>query len=177
MEKKKFTFRQRWFPTFEDADNLDRAKAKMKGNDFPYHGTLGMVQFLSRWMRSLILAGVLTYGGCQVVGNNIEYSEGQRVGVINKLSEIGLIWKTKEGQLSLEGRTSTGSYTGAGVWNFSIDKTASRGEDTEKLYSDLIKLMEEGKRVKIIYKQDLVVYPWRAETTYLVQKVESLENK
>ncbi|MBU4069901.1 MAG: hypothetical protein KJ646_02875 [Nanoarchaeota archaeon] len=170
MEKEKFTFRQKWFPTMDDADKLERAR----GGDY---SAIGVGQFFSRWARSIFLAGTLIWGGYQGIGNNIEYSEGQRVGVVNKISEKGLIWKTKEGQLSLEGRTSTGDYTGAGVWDFSIDKSARHGENVDGLYSQISKEMENGQRVKITYKEPLATWPWRADTTYLVQSVEPLETK
>ena len=125
----------------------------------------------------MLLTGALIWGGYQGVGNNIEYSQGQRVGVVNKISEKGLIWKTKEGQLSLEGRTSTGDYTGAGIWDFSIDRLAKHGENVDELYSQIRQEMENGQRVKITYKQPLATWPWRAGTTYLVQSVEPLKNK
>src|SRR3989338_8785829 len=141
MKKEKFTFRQRWFPTEDDAEEIDNAKGAIN--------SMGMLQLFGRWGRSLSLLGVLSWVGYQSVGNNIEYSEGQRVGVVNKISEKGLIWKTKEGQLSLEGRTSTGDYTGAGVWDFSIDRLAKHGENVDELYSQIRQAMEEGQRVKI----------------------------
>lgn len=170
MKKEEFTFRQKWFPTYDDAQELKCAK------DVDYLG-YGLGQLLGRWARSLALVGILTWGGYQSIGNNVEYSEGQRVGVINKISEKGLIWKTKEGQLSLEGRTSTGDYTGAGVWDFSIDKLAKHGENVDELYSQTKQEMENGQRVNVTYIQPLSTWPWRAETTYLVQSVEPLKTK
>lgn len=155
-EKKKLTFRQRWFPSMEDALEMDN-----------------MGTWFGRWARSLVLGGLLAWTGYQTVGNSIDYSQGQRVGVINKVSEKGLIWNTKEGQLSLEGRTSTGDFTGAGVWDFSIE----RGDkNAENLYSEIKKYMEEGKRVKIVYNEKGATWPWRAGTTYLIESVEPLEN-
>ena len=176
MKEEKFTFRQRWFPTLANAEDLHEERCRSKGKhydpmDFP------VIDLLGRWARTLFLAGVLIGGGCQGIGNNIKYSQGQRVGVINKVSEKGLFWKTKEGQLSLEGRTSTGEQTGAGIWNFSLDNQARHGENTDSLYALIEQYMEEGKRVKITYTQPLTTWPWRAETTYLVQSVESLENQ
>ena len=49
-------------------------------------------------------------------GNNFEYSKGTRAGVINKFSEKGIVWKTYEGQIALEGIVSTGESVGANVW-------------------------------------------------------------
>ncbi|MCK4552705.1 hypothetical protein KAT80_00690 [Candidatus Pacearchaeota archaeon] len=176
MEKKKFTFRQKWFPTFNDADDLRKERYEKKDKKFSY-SSFPSVDFFGRWARSIFLASTLIFGSYQGIGNNIEYSGGQRVGVVNKISEKGLIWKTKEGQLSLEGRTSTGDYTGAGVWDFSIDKSAKHSENVDELYSQIEQQMENGQRVKITYKQPLATWPWRADTTYLVQSVEPLKTK
>ena len=176
MEKEKFTFRQKWLPTFDDADAFLEERCKRKDKDYKY-GSFPAVDSFGRWARSIVLAGALIWGIYQGIGNNIEYSKGQRVGVVNKISEKGLIWKTKEGQLSLEGRTSTGDYTGAGIWNFSIDKSAKHGENINALNSQIKQEMENGQRVKITYRQPLATWPWRADTTYLIQSVESLETK
>ena len=131
--------------------------------------------FVGRWLRSLSLTGALMFSIYQGIGNNIEYSEGQRIGVLNKISEKGMFWKTYEGQLSLEGRTSTGDNTGAGVWDFSIDRLATNGENVPELYSQIRQAMENGQRVKITYSEPLATWPWRAGTTYLLQSVEPLD--
>ncbi len=172
MAEKKFTFRQKWMPGFSDADGLreercHRTKKDFNSFDFPFR------DFFGRWTRSLVLAGALLWTGYQAIGNNIQYSKGQRVGVVNKISEKGLFWKTKEGQLSLEGRTSTGDYTGAGVWNFSMPFESQK----RRIYDEIEKYMEKGQRVKITYEQPLATWPWRADTTYLVRDVEALKNK
>jgi len=64
MEKEKFTFRQRWFPTIDDAEELD------------YSASIS--QLIGRWARSLVLAGALAWAGYQWIGNGIEYSQGTR---------------------------------------------------------------------------------------------------
>ena len=185
MEKQKFTFRQKWFPTLGDADELERVddleltrRREGRGERGEDRGERVVHQLLCRWARSLVLVGgVLIWGGYQGIGNNIEHSEGQKDGFVNKISEKGLIWKTKEGQLSLGRRTRTGDYTVTGVWNFSIDGSAKHGENVDELYSQIRKEMEDGQRVMITYKKQLATWPWRAGTTYLVQSVESLETK
>ena len=176
MEKEKFTFRQKWMPDFGDAEELGEERYVRKGKDYSPI-SIPVVDFFGRWARTIVLASALIWGGYQGIGNNIEYSKGQKVGVVNKISEKGVIWKTKEGQLSLEGRTSTGDYTGAGVWDFSIDRLAKHGENVDELYSQIRQGMDDGQRVKITYKQPLAIWPWRAGTTYLVQSVEPLETK
>jgi len=161
---KKFTFRQKWFPTMNDADQIAGYRN-------------GMKSFLGRWARSIVILGTLIGLPVMQWGNNTAYSEGQRVGVVNKISEKGVIWKTKEGELSLEGRSSTGDDMGAGRWEFSIDGRAYNGENTRQLYEDIKKCMDNGKKVKITYKQPLLKWPWRGSTDYFVQSVEPLERK
>lgn len=165
--EEEFSLRQKWFPTPDEAEEI----AEERG--WETFGNIGGValHFFGRWARSIALGGLLAFGTYQGVGNNIEYSNGQRVGVINKISEKGVFWKTKEGQLSLEGRSSTGDYIGAGVWDFSIDRS---NEEGSKLQSQLKEYMEKGARVKITYKQPFATWPWRADTTYLIQSVEPL---
>lgn len=163
---KDFTFRQRWFPTFEDAETIAGEKDKDPAN------LGGLSEWIKRWVRTVALGVIAGVGGCQAIGNHVDYSEGDRVGVVNKLSEKGLIWKTTEGQLSLEGRTSTGEQTGAGTWNFSLDRTAEHGEDTQALRAKIAQCMDGGKRTKIHYIEKLATSPHKAATDNLVQKVE-----
>ena len=163
MEKEKFTLRQKWFPTIDDSEELEKSKTG-------YYSS-GIGQFFGRWARSIVLTGALIWGGYQGIGNNMEHSNGQIVGIVHNISERGIIWKTKEVQLTLEGRTSLG------VYGFSIDKLAEHGENVDELYSQLRQNMEDGQRVRITYTKPLAVWPWRAGTPYLIQSVEPLEKR
>jgi hypothetical protein len=50
----------------------------------------------------LLILGAVASIGIQCCGGlNIEYSEGSRSGVVQKLSRKGVIWKTWEGELNL----------------------------------------------------------------------------
>ena len=101
----------------------------------------------------------------------MEHSNDQIVGIVHNISERGVIWKTKEMHLTLEGKTSLV------VYEFSIDKLAEHGENVDELYSQLRQNMEDGQRVRITYKKPLSVWPWRAGTPYLIQSVEPLEKR
>lgn len=164
MNKEKFTLRQRWLPTLDEAAGLDNAD-----------GSTGLLQLIGRYTRSAALLGVLGWTGCQGIGNSIDYSQGERIGVVNKLSQKGLIWKTTEGQLSLEGRTSTGTQEGAGVWDFSLDRQAKHGENVGALKTKIAECMNQGKRTKLSYTEQGATWPWRSGTDNLVQNVECLE--
>ena len=169
--EEKLPFRMRWFPTFKDlyAVYSDAPKNREKFGE----PVIGEIQFLMRWVRNIGIAGALFYSVYQGIGNKIEYSQGQKIGVISKISEEGLFWKTKEGQLSLEERTF--GFWNFGFWNFSLDNSAENKENLDGLYSKLKEYSEKGQKVKITYKQPLAVWPWRASTRYLVQDIEPLE--
>ncbi len=166
---KKQSFRQRWLPTFSDAEDA----AKEKGWD--YAGEIFIL--LGRYLKTAATALLLTYTGCQSIGNNIEYSNGTRVGVINKFSHKGFIWKTYEGEMALEGIVSTGTTTGANVWDFSLDDNREHGENIDKLAEEINRYLSEGKRVKMTYTEPWTTWPWRSGTDHLIQSVEPIENK
>jgi hypothetical protein len=99
------------------------------------------------------------------------YSKGSRTGKVIKLSEKGIIFKTQEGQLNVEGISTNPSMPGGGVtsiWEFSVD----RGRD------DIIQMIEgamrENKRVSLHYEEKYFQFSWRGDTKYFVTKVEIL---
>jgi hypothetical protein len=113
-------------------------------------------------------------GGC-VKLNEVEYSSGSRVGVINKVSSKGLFWKTYEAQMAMEGLTSR-TDSGANVWDFSIDNQVRNRGQKEKLVALLNDALQTGKKVKIRYiEAPGVPVPWRGKTTYYAQDVELAE--
>ena len=135
-------------------------------------------------LRPFLVAGALTIGvtvGVTVGGcascNNYDYSDGVRVGVINKSSKKGYVWKTYEGQMALEGIVSTGETVGANVWHFSIDKKARHGENVEELTTRLNQFLESGTKVKIKYIEAGCPWPTRGETSYYIQGVEHATKK
>ncbi len=135
--------------------------------------------FFERPRRLLVLAATLGFGaflGYKTIGNSIDYSQGTRVGVINKLSEKGLIssWKTYEGEMALEGLVG-GQRIGANLWHFSLDKEARHGENTSELLEKLRQYQEAGVSVKVDYIEQLATWPWRGSTSYFVQNVEPLK--
>lgn len=161
MERKKLTLGARFFPSFDEAYKYD----------------MDPVSLFGRWIGSIGLAVTLTYGGCQGIGNNIEYSEGVRAGMINKFSNKGLFWKTYEGQMALEGIVSGKNSVGANVWNFSLDRQARNGENTEELAEKIRQSLETGTKVRVTYVEPLATWPWRSGTDYLIQNVEPVEQK
>lgn len=130
---------------------------------------------LGRFAMDAALICGIGWGACNAVGNNIDYSRGERTGMINKVSERGLIWETYEGQLALEGIVSGNGSSGANVWDFSLDRQAKHGEDTQELVQKLREYMRTGQKVKVTYIEQLSTWPWRSETDYLIQDVEPIK--
>ncbi len=101
------------------------------------------------------------------------YSNGDRTGVVRKLSEKGIAFKTWEGELLLPGAsispsdpTQTSNQTlGGTIWLFSVEK----GDDA------VVKALKEaeakGSRVTLHYKQFLKQFDWRGETPYFITSV------
>ena len=101
----------------------------------------------------LIVVGLLSIpcfciGGCMVYSPGIDYSEGERAGVVYKFSKKGFIWKTWEGELSLglNERNGDGQIV-AKVFNFTVQDDA--------VAAKIQKATESGKRVTIKYKQTI----------------------
>lgn len=109
----------------------------------------------------VVIAAILVSISGFLIYTNINYSEGNRVGKVVKLSKKGVMFKTWEGALQQEDNPEK--------WAFSI-----RGSQ-EQVRVDIDKAMEENKRVKLFYKQKYVILPWRGDTEYLINKVEVLE--
>lgn len=127
-------------------------------------------------MKLSIVAAIVALGislsGC------VDYSEGTRAGLVNKFSKKGIVCKTWEGEMTVqgggfrnststdsEGRTNTSVI--ANVWEFSVGD--------ESLVREIQNAMDSGKRVKLTYSQKLWVPPCQADTTYFVKKVQVLD--
>lgn len=125
-------------------------------------------------LKSLIKIGLVSLvlaKGCSYV-SDCTISEGDRVGHINQFSRSGLIFKSYEGTLALEGL----SDQGANLWHYSIDRQARNDEDIKQLSEDMQKYLDNQKLVKIHYRKPIKVFTWRADTQYLVQSVEPIEH-
>jgi hypothetical protein len=119
---------------------------------------------------TLLCGGV---GGCTAITNNWQTSEGDRVGMVNKISKKGIFWKTYEGQMALEGVASGGNSVGANTWDFSIDNYLAT-EKQEDYTNQLRRVMDSGQKVKIHYKEMLCTFPWRSGSGVLIESIQPL---
>jgi hypothetical protein len=92
---------------------------------------------------------------------NMNYSEGDRVGKVVKVSKRGVFFKTWEGQLSYGDNKE--------MWEFSIPNSQ------EQVRINIDDASENNKRVKLYYKEKYITFPWRGDTKYIVYKVEVLK--
>jgi hypothetical protein len=100
-----------------------------------------------RWSLLVLGCGLLTK--CGATGCLPGYSEGERAGLVTKLSRKGMIWKTWEGELTMGGiaRDVEGSSI-ANVWAFTV-----RDEAVAKA---LGAALESGAQVSVQYRQYLL---------------------
>lgn len=73
-------------------------------------------------MKKVIIAAVLSITALSAIASDC-YSEGVRVGTLQKFSNKGVINKSWEGELVMEGekiKGSGGSVRGGNVWAFSV---------------------------------------------------------
>ena len=71
----------------------------------------------------LVVPLILLLGVCVIkstTGLSYEYSNGERTGIVYKISTTGLIWKTWEGEMNLGGVKSGDKNNVANLWEFSV---------------------------------------------------------
>ncbi len=97
------------------------------------------------------------------------YDEGVRAGKVLRVSKKGILFKTYEGQISIE---AFGGLKGASpiaeTFDFSIEKKRP------DLIDELEKAALSGERVNLHYIKRYTIFPWRGETKYFVVKVERM---
>ncbi len=110
-------------------------------------------------IRIIIVSAILAITGFWIYAS-MNFSEGERVGKVVKISKKGIFFKTYEGQLNFEDNRET--------WDFSIPKSQ------EQVRINIEQAVENNKRVKLFYKQKYITLPWRGDSDYLVYQVEIL---
>lgn len=92
------------------------------------------------------------------------YSQGYRAGTVMKISKKGVMVKTWEGELNVGGLQDPGEDGMATtVWNF----TVSEDSVVEKIES----AVDQGKRVKLMYKEKFYQFDFMGDTKYFVYDV------
>lgn len=122
-------------------------------------------RFLKKLFAGLLLLGVLVL----LFLYYANYSDGTRAGIPMKMSKKGVLFKTYEGQLNVGGISNTPDGAIPTVWDFSV-----RNSEDSVLYK-LNAAVDEGKRVKLYYKEKYRKLFWIGDTKYFVYKVDILK--
>jgi hypothetical protein len=120
---------------------------------------------------SLALAVIVLTLLFNTIGCDNEYSVGSRVGVVNKFSRKGFMFKSYEGEMLLGGMKNKKDSDGktnvvANTWEFSVID--------QSLIEEIEKAMNENRPLKLHYLQ-VWASGVRTNTNYRITKVESLE--
>jgi len=123
---------------------------------------------VKRGFRNFLLIVLVVLIGVMLFLYYGSYSKGVRSGVVIKLSERGMVFKTWEGQINLQ---SFGAVDASGnamneVFSFSVEG----GNDS--LLKELEAVSLSGERVNLHYVERYAKLPWRGETAYFVDRVE-----
>ncbi|MFT4521229.1 MAG: hypothetical protein ACI8ZN_000156 [Bacteroidia bacterium] len=103
-----------------------------------------------------------------VLAITLNFSEGRRAGELMKLSEKGILIKTKEGQLNTGGFSDDGGDITSSIWQFSVNK------DDEQVLAELEAAMDGAYRVKLYYHEKYIKLFFLGDTKYFVYKVEKV---
>lgn len=107
-----------------------------------------------------ILAFVLI-AGLAVFPVPITYSEGARIGTIDKFSNKGLFIKSWEGELALNSFNTQPDGTMSNRWHFSVPESRTAIIDSIQAFA------AEGAKIKLEYEQ-LVSTGIRYDTQYFI---------
>lgn len=128
------------------------------------HSTMG---FFRKLFIGLLVIALLAVAAT-FLSTQMAYSEGDRAGVVSKLSKKGYVFKTHEGELNVGAQGQVGNMS-TNLWQFTI-----AGGDG-KLTKDIEDAMTTGKRVKLHYEQRYMKFSWMGDTEYFVTKVEAAQ--
>lgn len=100
-----------------------------------------------------------------VAGCSISYSDGYRVGHLQKYTNKGFVFKVYEGELATDGiKSSAIDRRMSSTWEFNVL--------SEEVNKQLATIGE--KKVKLYYKEWIIKNPFTMTTPYEVTKIEVL---
>ena len=116
-------------------------------------------------MRYIFLAGALLLGAAIFVSVGKPFSQGERTGVVTKISTKGVFIKTHEGQLLMGGLVSNGSDgMTSNIFRFSVVDDGIRDE--------IVKVSRSGETVTLIYDQYFIASPLHRKTSYIIREIK-----
>lgn len=114
-----------------------------------------------------LITGIILFTSCSE-----NYSNGERIGVITRFSQKGLIFKSWEAHLNV---TQTGMNTSGDPFAFSVDNN----KEDKDLVSQLDSAANKGWKVKVIYHEcaGKNITGSRGETNYFIEELKILDKK
>jgi hypothetical protein len=147
---------------------ISQLKTKtMAFNDQLNSAKQSTMSFFRKLFIGLLVIGLLIVAAT-FLSTQLAYSEGDRAGVVSKLSKKGYVFKTHEGELNVGAQGQVGNMSN-NLWQFTI----AGGDD--KLTKEIEDAMTSGKRVKLHYEQRYMKFSWMGDTEYFVTKVEAAQ--
>lgn len=116
------------------------------------------------WKFILVLILLIGLGGYWFYFN--VYSEGERTGMLTKLSKKGNIFKTYEGEMLIGNFNQAPNVMVPEKFYFSVT--------SQSLADTLMKV--QGKMVSLKYVQYRKALPWRGEQPHIVNEIERIGN-
>lgn len=117
--------------------------------------------------KALICVSLLScslVAGC-IDGCGPNYSDGERTGVVIKLSQRGFIWKSWEGEMNIgSAAVGEGGMAVPTVFRFNV---------SDEAVSSVQSAQRSGKRVTLVYRQ-WAVKPATIDSPYVVASVREL---
>ena len=119
---------------------------------------MNLIKKILLWTIGITISGAVLLVFFALYGN---FSGGERVGKIIKISKKGYVFKTWEGQLN------TGEIQ-QGIWEFSVKPS------DDKILNELRDAMRSGSRVALHYDEKYVSVPFLGDTKNFITEVEVL---
>lgn len=103
--------------------------------------------------------------GCPV-GCGSGYSEGERTGIVTKISYKGIVSKTWEGEMNMGGMTSDFGKTQVNVWNFTVK------EKDEELLKKIQEAQKTQKAITLTYSEWLIRPSFQTDSGCFITEAE-----
>ena len=124
------------------------------------------IKFHKSLLMCVLASSVLFLTAC---GQN--YSNGSRVGVVNKLSHKGLVFKSWEGEMNLGGfRNKTDDNGNTSV----VANTFAFNVQDEEVVKRINESMRKGERVELVYQQ-WFINPFTQDSDYTITEVKTAQ--
>lgn len=109
----------------------------------------------------ILVLAILGQPIVKIVGIPVQYSDGERTGVVVKISKKGFFWKTWEGNMNTGAMSTDGEGVAVPVvWEFSVVD--------EGIVREIQEAAKGGERITLHYDQPIAL-PWRKGSSgYLV---------